>query len=77
MNFQQLLNITCAKAQVHHIVRPYWNFIREISEIDGILFRVERVILNMFSFRHSVSAIFNTQSNTERITLMSQIVKTR
>ena len=45
MNFQQLLNITCAKAQVHHIVRPYWNFIRDISEIDGILFRVERVII--------------------------------
>ena len=37
--------IPYAKTQVHHLVRPYWNCINEISEIDGILFKGERVII--------------------------------
>ena len=34
--------IPYAKAQVHHLVRPYWNCIKEI---DGILFKGERVMI--------------------------------
>ena len=37
--------IPYAKTQVHYLVRPYWNCINEISEIDGILFKGERVII--------------------------------
>ena len=31
-------NIPETRARAHHKVGPYWNFINEISEIDGILF---------------------------------------
>ena len=37
--------IPYAKAQNHHLVRPYWNCINVIYEIDGILFEGERVII--------------------------------
>ena len=37
--------IPYVKTQVHHLVRSYWNCINEISEIDGILFKGERVII--------------------------------
>ena len=35
--------IPYAKTQVHHLVRPYWNCINEIAEID--VFKGERVII--------------------------------
>ena len=38
-------NIPETRARAHHKVRPYWNFMNEISEIDGILFRGERVMI--------------------------------
>ena len=31
--------ITYSKTQVHNLVRASWNFITEISEIDGILLK--------------------------------------
>ena len=37
--------IPYAKTQVHHLLRPYWICINEISQIDGILFKGERVII--------------------------------
>ena len=38
-------NIPYAKTQVLQLVRPYWNCINEISEIEGILFKEERVLI--------------------------------
>ena len=38
-------NIPETRARAHHKVRPYWNFMNEISEIDGILFRGDRVMI--------------------------------
>ena len=44
----EIKNIPYAKAQVHNIVKPCWNCINKISEIDGILFKGERVIMQQY-----------------------------
>ena len=38
-------NIPETRARARHKVRPYCNFMNEISEIDGILFRGDRVMI--------------------------------
>ena len=50
--------IPYAKTQVHHLVRPYWNCINEISEIDGILFKGERVIIPQSMQQYILKVIY-------------------
>ena len=53
--------IPYAKTQVHHLVRPYWNCINEISKIDGILFKGERVIIPQSMQKYILKVIHQSQ----------------
>ena len=49
------------KTQVHHLVRPYWNCINEISERDGILFKREIVIIPQSMQQYILKVIYQRQ----------------
>ena len=51
-------NISHTKTQGHHLVRPYWNWINEISEIDGISFRGERASI-LQSMQQYILTVFH------------------